>query len=138
MPRKAKIDGKEAKRLFEDGEASVDELAARYGVTRSAVYQSLKREGVAFSNRKRFNPSEELGNKIVESYRDEGVAANEIGKTVGVSGNTILSFLREKSVDIRPRGRPKLGSEEDEVTATVLEEVDTEEVRDDEEDFLIP
>lgn len=98
MPKKKEIDIEELNALY-DGGMSTTELAERYHVSQSTVYDRLRRTGRG--GRMKFCPSDGAKQDIIQRYKD-GYSSTYLGKRYGVSPGTIIRLLRESKVWIRP------------------------------------
>lgn len=92
--------------LYEEGASSRD-VAAQLGVSRNAVLQLLRSTGASV-RLQRHVLSEHEADVAVERYT-AGSSLAEVAVELHVSPGTVSRALRARGVQLRPRGRRRLG-----------------------------
>lgn len=85
-----KVNYEEARQLYHLGE-SIEELADRYGVTKSTIYRALDSMGVDVSNR-------QMDYGEVRRLYEAGIHTSEIAKRYGVTRSAVYFALRSMGV----------------------------------------
>ena len=87
--------------ILHTGEASVDMVAGRLGVSRQTLFRKLKAEGVTFEK-----VLDELRHQLALHYLSEGkVSVNETAYLVGFSDRTAFSRAFKRWTGFSPRGK---------------------------------
>jgi DNA-binding CsgD family transcriptional regulator len=86
--------------MYRDG-ASVQNLAARFGIHRTTVLDHLKRRGVPRRPRVRKLTDRQIA-RAAEEYRS-GDSLKALGERYGVDAATVRTHLARADVQIRPR-----------------------------------
>src|SRR4051794_1766367 len=98
--RRIDVDADEIVRLYEAG-VRATAIAAELGCGEGVVLARLKAAGVLVTSRaSRLSEAREA---VCGLYGDEGWTAQRIGEKYGVSGTTVLRYLREWGVPVRGR-----------------------------------
>jgi AraC-like DNA-binding protein len=89
--------------ILHTGEASVDVIAARMGVSRQTVYRNLKAEGVTFEQ-----VLDELRHKLALHYlRGRKVSIHETAYLVGFSDPAAFTRAFKRRTGMTPSSRQK-------------------------------
>jgi hypothetical protein len=103
----------EVRRLSDDAEVTLDELAERVGASRSTVYADLVALGIPRRARggagHRISADElaardERRDRVRELYVDHGQSAREVATELGCSQSTVLEDLGTMRIERRPSG----------------------------------
>ena len=87
--------------ILHTGEASVDMVAGRLGVSRQTLFRKLKTEGVTFEK-----VLDELRHQLAVHYLSEGkVSVNETAYLLGFSDRTAFSRAFKRWTGFSPRGK---------------------------------
>lgn len=104
-----KISDGELERLKE--RMSYKEIAERYGVGEATVWREFRKRGLNATSRKVSRLLEDLEDKELVGYREEGLSYREIAVKLNVSKSLIIKeYKRRELLDGRNNGKGKLVS----------------------------
>jgi transposase len=96
----------ELRRLYEIEGLTLQQIADRFGVSRQAVHERLKRNG--FNPRSRGTPKQLDRELVIDLYVKQSLPVLKIAKMLKVTDRTVSRALIRYGVAIRPKGRQPL------------------------------